>query len=75
MLRGGGVLWLTANRHLPYEATLREHFETVDQVAQAKGFKIYRAQKAVQISHRKPSRRVDLVEDEPRVSLRGKLKS
>ena len=46
MLRPGGVLWLTANRHLPYEATLTPLFETVNQVAQAKGFKIYSAQKA-----------------------------
>jgi 16S rRNA (guanine1207-N2)-methyltransferase len=45
MLRPGGVLWLTANRHLPYEATLVPLFATVDQVAQAKGFKIYSAQK------------------------------
>ena len=46
MLRPGGVLWMTANRHLPYEATLTPLFQTVDQIAQAKGFKIYSAQKA-----------------------------
>lgn len=46
MLRGGGVLWLTANRHLPYEATLKPLFQTVDQVATAHGFKIYAARKA-----------------------------
>ena len=46
MLRPGGTLWLTANRHLPYEAVLEPLFETVDQVAQAKGFKIYAAKKA-----------------------------
>lgn len=50
MLRPGGVLWLTANRHLPYEATLSPLFETVDQVAQAKGFKIYAARKATMTS-------------------------
>lgn len=47
MLRPGGVLWLTANRHLPYEATLKPLFQTVDQVAVAHGFKIFSARKAV----------------------------
>jgi 16S rRNA (guanine1207-N2)-methyltransferase len=46
MLRPGGVLWLTANRHLPYEATLKPLFETVELVAEAHGFKIYAATKA-----------------------------
>jgi 16S rRNA (guanine1207-N2)-methyltransferase len=46
MLRPGGVLWLTANRHLPYEATLKPLFQTVDQVAVAHGFKIYAARKS-----------------------------
>jgi 16S rRNA (guanine1207-N2)-methyltransferase len=46
MLKPGGVLWLTANRHLPYEATLKSLFETVEQIAQAHGYKIYRALKA-----------------------------
>jgi 16S rRNA (guanine1207-N2)-methyltransferase len=50
MLRPGGVLWLTANRHLPYEATMAPLFETVEQVAQAKGFKIYAARKATMTS-------------------------
>lgn len=46
MLRPGGVLWMTANRHLPYEAVLAPLFQTVEQVTQAKGFKITSAQKA-----------------------------
>jgi 16S rRNA (guanine1207-N2)-methyltransferase len=46
MLAPGGTLWLTANRHLPYEATLTPLFPIVDQVAQAKGYKIYAAKKA-----------------------------
>lgn len=46
MLRPGGTLWLTANRHLPYEATLKPLFQSVDQVATAHGFKIYAARKA-----------------------------
>lgn len=57
MLRPGGVLWLTANRHLPYEATLVPLFATVDQIAQAKGFKIYCAQKET-IAAKVASRRV-----------------
>ncbi|MFN9543554.1 MAG: class I SAM-dependent methyltransferase [Alphaproteobacteria bacterium] len=42
-LRPGGVLWLTANRHLPYEAVLRTRFRTVRLVAQESGFKVYQA--------------------------------
>lgn len=56
MLKPGGVLWLTANRHLPYEAALKQHFATVEQVAQANGFKIYAAHKAA--APAKPSRPV-----------------
>jgi 16S rRNA (guanine1207-N2)-methyltransferase len=43
MMRPGGTLWLTANRHLPYEATLKPLFKTVNQVVQFEGFKIYEA--------------------------------
>ncbi len=43
MLRKGGALWMTANRHLPYEAVLRKSFHSVETVAQADGFKIFRA--------------------------------
>lgn len=46
MLKPGGVLWLTANRHLPYEGTLKPLFPTADLVAQAHGFKVYAARKA-----------------------------
>jgi 16S rRNA (guanine1207-N2)-methyltransferase len=46
MLKPGGVLWLTANRHLPYEATLKPLFHTADLVVQAHGFKVYAARKA-----------------------------
>ena len=42
-LRKGGVLWLVANRHLPYEATLRALFSTVMLRAQRDGFKVYEA--------------------------------
>ncbi|CAN5150857.1 class I SAM-dependent methyltransferase [soil metagenome] len=45
MLRKNGVLWIVANRHLPYEAALNEHFKTVRPVADAGGFKVYEARK------------------------------
>lgn len=44
-LRAGGRLWLTANRHLPYEAVLAEAFKSVRPVADAGGFKVYEARK------------------------------
>lgn len=45
MLRKGGVLWMVANRHLPYEAVLGEHFARVTPKGEGKGFKIYEARK------------------------------
>lgn len=45
-LRPAGRLWLVANRHLPYESVLDEHFGTVRTVAQAGGFKIIEAVRA-----------------------------
>ena len=45
MLRTGGALWLTANRHLPYESILKPLFKRVTLVTEAGGFKIYQAQK------------------------------
>jgi 16S rRNA (guanine1207-N2)-methyltransferase len=44
-LRKGGTLWLTANRHLPYELVLRENFSRVELRIEAKGFKIFEARK------------------------------
>ncbi|MGF3021734.1 class I SAM-dependent methyltransferase [Methylobacterium aquaticum] len=44
-LRPGGTLWLTANTHLPYEATLGEVFREVTQRAAAHGYKIHEARK------------------------------
>lgn len=38
-----GCLWLVANRHLPYEATLSTHFEQVRTVAAQEGFKVIEA--------------------------------
>lgn len=44
-LRKGGSLWLTANRHLPYEAVLGEAFKAVKPVADSGGFKVYEARR------------------------------
>jgi 16S rRNA (guanine1207-N2)-methyltransferase len=42
-LRAGGTLWLTANRHLPYEAVLSALFKTVTVKAQGQGYKVFEA--------------------------------
>jgi 16S rRNA (guanine1207-N2)-methyltransferase len=45
-LRPGGRFFLVANRHLPYEAALRQGFASVRLLADAEGFKVYEAQRA-----------------------------
>ena len=45
-LRPGGALWLVANRHLPYEATLAQQFASVRTVVERDGFKVIEAIKA-----------------------------
>ena len=45
ILRPGGVVWLVANRHLPYEAVLNEVFPRVKAANESGGFKIYEARK------------------------------
>ncbi len=45
MLRRGGVCWLTANRHLPYEAPLKAAFAKVELKADRGGYKVYEARK------------------------------
>ncbi|MBB4038614.1 16S rRNA (guanine1207-N2)-methyltransferase [Microvirga flocculans] len=42
-LRPGGVLWLVANRHLPYEAVLKPLFKRVTPKVETGGYKIYEA--------------------------------
>lgn len=42
-LRPQGRLWMVANRHLPYEATLAAHFERVREVRADAGFKVFEA--------------------------------
>jgi len=44
-VRPGGALWLTANRHLPYEQVLSETFKQVRPVAEGAGYKIYEARR------------------------------
>lgn len=45
LLKKGGVLWLVANRHLPYEAELNAAFRRVRPVADEGGYKIFEAVK------------------------------
>ena len=45
MLGKGGVLWLVANRHLPYEADLNAAFKRVAMVADKGGYKVFEAVK------------------------------
>jgi 16S rRNA (guanine1207-N2)-methyltransferase len=44
-LKSGGVLWLVANRHLPYEGVLKPLFRRVTLKTEAAGYKIYEALK------------------------------
>jgi len=43
MLKPSGALWLVANRHLPYETTLSQHFKRVEEAAGDARFKILHA--------------------------------
>ena len=45
LLKKGGVAWIVANRHLPYEKDLEEAFKRVRMVADQNGFKIFEAVK------------------------------
>lgn len=44
-LRSGGVFYMVANRHLPYEATLNDVFGQVEMIADEGGYKVIRAVK------------------------------
>jgi 16S rRNA (guanine1207-N2)-methyltransferase len=44
-LRKGGTCWLVANRHLPYEAVLGEHFARVTPHGEAGGYKVFEGRK------------------------------
>ncbi len=43
LLRRGGVCWLVANRHLPYEAVLSAQFKSVRLDHEAAGYKVFEA--------------------------------
>lgn len=45
VLRKGGVCWLVANRHLPYEAVLASTFARVEVKAQQGGYKVFEARR------------------------------
>ena len=45
MLKTGGQCWITANRHLPYEALLAKHFSRTTLITEVDGFKIFHAEK------------------------------
>ncbi|MDZ4370488.1 MAG: class I SAM-dependent methyltransferase [Phenylobacterium sp.] len=45
LLKKGGVAWIVANRHLPYEAELNTAFNRVRLVADAGGYKLFEAVK------------------------------
>ena len=47
LLSPGGVLWMVANRHLPYKATLEAAFREVEAVQTTAGFRVFRAAKPV----------------------------
>lgn len=42
-LRTNGRFYMVANRHLPYEASLKEHFSQVTVLAMQEGFKVFAA--------------------------------
>ena len=48
LLVPSGVLWMVANRHLPYERVLAEAFREVEEVSGTGGFKVYRASRPAQ---------------------------
>jgi 16S rRNA (guanine1207-N2)-methyltransferase len=43
MIAPAGVLWLVANRHLPYEEVLRSDFAEVETIALEGGYRVWRA--------------------------------
>ena len=45
LLKKAGVLWLVANRHLPYEAELNTAFKRVTPVTEGGGYKLFEAVK------------------------------
>ncbi len=44
-LKSGGRLWMVANAHLPYEASLKAHFKSFTKLVEQDGFKVFEARK------------------------------
>lgn len=53
MLTTSGSLWLVANRHLPYDKTLNDHFKEVEDIGNDRSFRIIRASRPIQGPPRK----------------------
>ncbi len=47
LLTPQGKLWMVANRHLPYEAALTQHFRNVDIIGGNSAFKLFHANKPI----------------------------
>jgi 16S rRNA (guanine1207-N2)-methyltransferase len=47
MLQPGGVLWLVANRHLPYAPVLAGCFREVEDIGSDRSYRIVRASRPV----------------------------
>ncbi|WJY22219.1 class I SAM-dependent methyltransferase [Fontisubflavum oceani] len=45
ILKPSGQFFMVANRHLPYEAALKDHFGTGKMLAEIQGYKLYQAAK------------------------------
>lgn len=56
LLTGAGRLWMVANRHLPYEAVLREHFAKSTEIGGDSRFKVFEATGAGRGSARRQGR-------------------
>ena len=57
LLTGAGRLWMVANRHLPYEAILAQHFAQVEEIGGDGRFKIITATGAGRARPATPTRR------------------
>ncbi|MCP1169831.1 class I SAM-dependent methyltransferase [Limimaricola litoreus] len=54
MLAPSGQLWMVANRHLPYEAALRESFRHVEEIGGDGAFKLFHAARPAKPTDKKP---------------------
>ncbi len=52
LLKPSGRFYMVANRHLPYESTLKDHFATGRMLGELHGFKVYEAAKPKTSSRR-----------------------